>query len=276
MDNATVNQTSPVITIIHASVGSGHKAAANAIAQAVESMRGKDGVPADAVVDVLDILDFGRIIFDGNKTAASFTGAGRPIYDVTWRYTLTGRLLWGGGSIWSRVMFPRFNEYVLKKRPIAVICTHITGANVAVGARMITGVEYPIICVPTDYEIEGFWPHKETDLFCVGTEFMAETLRPRKVDEARIRITGIPVRGGFDDISFHVKRPSRILGFPSINRSYSSSLERAFHSHMFDSGPLSSKRSPTFVVSKGCILHFCQVRTMNMLGISKRCSLVWA
>ena len=214
MDNATVNQTSPVITIIHASVGSGHKAAANAIAQAVESMRGKDGVPADAVVDVLDILDFGRIIFDGNKTAASFTGAGRPIYDVTWRYTLTGRLLWGGGSIWSRVMFPRFNEYVLKKRPIAVICTHITGANVAVGARMITGVEYPIICVPTDYEIEGFWPHKETDLFCVGTEFMAETLRPRKVDEARIRITGIPVRGGFDDIEFSREKTLEDFGLP--------------------------------------------------------------
>ena len=187
-----------LITIIHASVGSGHKAAAHAIAQAIERMRSHGTVPADVAVDVIDILDYGRIKFDGNKTAASFTGATRPIYDVTWRYTLTGRFLWGGGSAWSRIMFPAFNEYVRENRPVAIIATHITGANVAVGARMITGLDYPIICVPTDYEVEGWWPHKETDLFCVANEFMAETLRPRKVKESNIQITGIPIRDGFD------------------------------------------------------------------------------
>lgn len=197
---ASTEQTAlkPVITVMHASVGSGHKAAANAIAQAIEAMRGTHGVPEDVQVEVLDVLDFGRIKFDGNKTAASFTGATRPIYDITWRYTLTGRLLWGGGTGWSRVMFPSFNAYVQKKRPIAVIATHITAANVAVGARMLTGIEYPIACIPTDYEIEGWWPHKEADLFCVATEFMAETLRPRYVREANIKITGIPVRQGFN------------------------------------------------------------------------------
>lgn len=188
----------PVITLMHASVGSGHRAAANAVAQALEQLRGREGVPSDARIEVLDVLDYGRIRFDGNKTAASFTGATRPIYDIGWRYTLTGRLLWGGGSSWSTVMFPAFNAYVREKRPIAVICTHITAANVAVGARMITGIEYPVICVPTDYEIEGWWPHKESDLFCVATESMAETLRPRKVPESHIALTGIPVRLGFE------------------------------------------------------------------------------
>ncbi len=204
----------PVITIMHASVGSGHKAAANAVAQAIDRMRGTFGVPEDVEVDVIDVLDFGRIKFDGNKTAAAFTGATRPIYDITWRYTLTGRFLWGGGTGWSRVMFPAFNEYVARKRPLAIIATHITAANVAVGARMITGVAYPIVCIPTDYEIEGWWPHLETDLFCVATEFMAETLRPRHVKESRIEITGIPVRGGFDkplDFSAERKR----FGLPS-------------------------------------------------------------
>ena len=129
----------PVITIMHASVGSGHRAAANAIAQAVELLRGTHGVPADVNVDVLDVLDFGRIRFDGNKTAAAFTGATRPIYDVAWRFTLTGRFLWGGGSAWSKLMFRSFNDYVVANRPLAVICTHITAANTAVGARMMTG-----------------------------------------------------------------------------------------------------------------------------------------
>ena len=207
-------KSTPVITIMHASVGSGHKAAANAVAQAIDRMRGTHDVPSDVIVEVLDVLDFGRIKFDGNKTAASFTGATRPIYDITWRYTLTGRLLWGGGSAWSRIMFPAFNDYVREKRPIALICTHITAANVAVGARMTTDVEYPIVCIPTDYEIEGFWPHKEADLFCVASEFMAETLRPRLVPEANIAITGIPVRGGFEDDAFDRESVLNQFGLP--------------------------------------------------------------
>ena len=198
LEDDTAPSRRPVITIMHASVGSGHKAAAKAVAQAVDRLRGQLGVLEDVEIDVLDILDFGRIKFDGNKTAASFTGATRPIYDITWRYTLTGRILWGGGTGWSRIMFPSFNDYVEQKRPLAVIATHITAANVAVGARMICDIDYPIVCVPTDYEIEGWWPHLETDLFCVGTEFMAETLRPRKVPESCIKITGIPVRQGFE------------------------------------------------------------------------------
>lgn len=207
-------KSTPVITIMHASVGSGHKAAANAVAQAIDRMRGTHDVPSDVIVEVLDVLDFGRIKIDGNKTAASFTGATRPIYDITWRYTLTGRLLWGGGSAWSRIMFPAFNDYVREKRPIALICTHITAANVAVGARMMTDVEYPIVCIPTDYEIEGFWPHKEADLFCVASEFMAETLRPRLVPEANIAITGIPVRGGFEDDAFDRESVLNQFGLP--------------------------------------------------------------
>lgn len=191
----------PVMCVMHASVGSGHKAAAKAVAQAIEHMRGTFGIPDNVVVDVLDVLDYGRIHFDGNKTAASFTGATRPLYDITWRYTLTGRLLWGGGSSWSRIMFPSFNAYVEAKRPLAIIATHITAANVAVGARMITGIDFPIVCVPTDYETEGWWPHREADLFCVGTESMAETLRARRVEESRIAITGIPIRWGFTEIN---------------------------------------------------------------------------
>ena len=197
-DNLSDAVDAPLVTIIHASVGSGHKAAAHAVAQAFDLIRGTKGNPDNVRVEVLDILDYGRIKFDGNKTAASFTGATRPIYDLTWRYTLTGRLLWGGGTAWSRIMFPAFNEYIRKYHPIAVVATHITAANVAVGARVITGIDYPVICVPTDYEVEGWWPHKDADLFCVANEFMAETLRPRKVPESNIRITGIPIRAGFD------------------------------------------------------------------------------
>lgn len=197
--------TKPTVIVMHASVGSGHRSAAYAVAQAFELMRDADGerpdgqppIPHDLDVEVIDVLDFGRIVFDGNEAASLFTGATRPIYDLTWRFTLTGRLLWGGGSIWSHLMYSKFTDYVRDKQPLAIVCTHITAANVAVAARMLTGQHYPIVCVPTDYETEGLWPHKATDLFCVANESMAETLRPRKVPEESILITGIPTRDDF-------------------------------------------------------------------------------
>lgn len=222
---ATMQQepAQPLIVIMHASVGSGHRSAANAVGQAFELMRDErssalagddisalskqaldpkalealEFIPENLEVEVLDVLDFGRIVFDGNKAASLFTGATRPIYDLTWRFTLTGRLLWGGGTAWSHVMYPSFTEYVRARRPLAVVCTHISAANVAVGARMLSGQHYPVICVPTDYETEGLWPHRTVDLFCVANESMAETLRPRKVPEDRILITGIPTRDDF-------------------------------------------------------------------------------
>lgn len=183
------------ILVVHASVGSGHKSAANAIAEAFEILNAEDGDNYD--VEVLDILDFGRIIFDGDSTASMFTGATRPFYDLTWRFSFTGRLLWGGGTIWARIMFPKFVEYVKQKKPAAIVATHITAANVAVSARMILHEDFPIVCVPTDYEVEGLWPHLYTDLFCVANHHMAETLRARKVPEKRMLLTGIPVSPEF-------------------------------------------------------------------------------
>lgn len=212
---ATEIQKKPLkVLIVHASVGSGHRSAANAIASAF-TLINKDGGYHGRAIDtqVLDILDFGRIVFNGDNTASMFTGFTRPYYDLTWRYTFTGRLLWGGGTIWARIMFPKFVEYVSKEQPDAIICTHITAANVAVSARMILKATFPIVCVPTDYEVEGFWPHLHTDLFCVANEHMAETLRPRKVPEKRIVVTGIPAAPAFAQ-TYNKEEVRQTLGLP--------------------------------------------------------------
>lgn len=187
------------ILIAHASVGSGHKTAASAISLALELLQKDATIDSSFETEVVDILDYGRIKIDGNKYATTFTGATRPIYDLTWRYTFTGRLLWGGGTGYSRIFFKAFTEKVAQDKPAAIICTHITAANAAVGAKMITGQNFPIICVPTDYEVEGLWPHAYADLFCVANEEMAETLRARHVHESRIQITGIPTNPEFTE-----------------------------------------------------------------------------
>lgn len=205
----------PCILVVHASVGSGHRSAAIAVAEALRELaaQGDERLPEDVEVEVLDILDFGRIKFDGDKTASMFTGPTRPIYDITWRFTLTGRFLWGGGTSWARVMFKRFTKLVEARRPLAIVCTHITAANAAVGARMLCDQAFPIVCIPTDYAVEGWWPHRECDLFCVATEAMAETLRPRRVPESRMLTTGIPVRGSIEG-KVDVSAVRQRLGLP--------------------------------------------------------------
>jgi processive 1,2-diacylglycerol beta-glucosyltransferase len=210
----------PTILIVHASVGSGHRSAACAVAKALELVA-QDPQAAGAIcpnglnVEVHDILQFGRIVFDGDKAASMFTGATRPVYDITWRYTFTGRLLWGGGTVWAHAMYPKFVEYVRSVQPLAIVCTHITAANVAVSAKMITGGTFPIICIPTDYGAEGLWPHLHTNMFCVADEMMAESLRPRRVPEQNITITGIPASPEFQARTNKVTLRQK-LGLPAV------------------------------------------------------------
>lgn len=196
---------SPLLIVAYASVGSGHRSAALAIAEAAALLRDFPAeaamagafVPEKLRIETLDILDFGRIRFNGDKVASLFTGATRPVYDLTWRYSFTGRVLWGGGTGWAQTMFPAFTKYLAKREPTAVICTHITAANAAVGARSLLNARFPIVCVPTDYEAEGLWPHLQTDLFCVADERMAKTLRARRVPEEHLAVTGLPCRLSF-------------------------------------------------------------------------------
>lgn len=187
----------PLVIVLHASVGSGHRSAAQAVAQAFEDARGvHPALPADTEVAVLDVLDYGYIRFDGDKTVG-VTVAFNRLYDFIWHHVFTGRILWGGGSIWSYAMFARFTRLVEARRPLAIVATHIVAANVAVAARIATGQTFPVACVPTDYGAEGLWPHLGADLFCAADETMVQELVPRKVPRENIVVTGIPVRKGF-------------------------------------------------------------------------------
>lgn len=199
--NCSFKSDRPLVIISYASVGSGHRSAAQAIAQAMETLKGQhENLPANTEIAVLDILDYGGVRFSGEKTASLFTGIMSPVYDKTWHHVFTGRLLFAGGSGWSPVMYWKFTELVRARKPIAIISTHIVAANCAAAARMETGQKFPIACVPTDYGMEGLWPHLYTDLFCAADDFMIKELLPRRISRDQIAVTGIPVRAGFDEL----------------------------------------------------------------------------
>ena len=176
------------VLIIYASTGSGHKTAAESIFTVCENV---------SDVKIVDLLDYGIVKFNGNRAANSYTGIAAPLHDITWRFNFTGRINWGGNSIFGSLLFRKFKSFIEEFNPDVVICTHMMAANVVAGARIKTGLSYKIVSVPTDYETEGLWPHQETDLFCVATESMIDTLLSRNVPRHKIVLTGLPVNPAF-------------------------------------------------------------------------------
>ena len=188
-----------IILILQASVGSGHKEAAKAIKNALDQTKGEIN-QLDYETKIVDMLDFCLIKVDGDKIATQYTGSLAPIQDFFWRYNFTGRINWGGGRIY-KYFFPKFLEFFKKLleeyNVSAAVCTHMIGANVVCGARDKLSLNFPIISVPTDYETEGLWPNKQTDLYCVGSQRMIDTLLARKVPIDKIILTGMPASPEF-------------------------------------------------------------------------------
>lgn len=198
------DDTRPLIIVTYASVGSGHRSAARAIAAAFEHIRNNDYsdeysnlMPQDVEIKLVDILEYGYVTFNGEETTNLFVGPTRPLYDIAWHYTFTGRLMWGGGTAWSYLMFAPFTKLVEKRHPLAIVATHIVAANAAVAARMITKQEFPVTIVPTDYGYEGFWPSRYADLICAADDWMVTEILQRRVGRDKICVTGIPVVEGF-------------------------------------------------------------------------------
>lgn len=220
-------QSKPLIIIAHASVGTGHKKAAEAITEAFI-----DNTNCD--VREVDILDYFFREVDGNKVVRQTGGVFSPIFDFTWKRNFTGRILWAGGNLWPSFLYKKFENLIFDLQPDAVVCTHFVCANAAAKARLKMDKKFPIVSVPTDYETEGLWPHKETDLFCVGSKEMYLTLKSRRVKDKKIVISGIPISSRYRK-RFQKKKNKELFNIPqdkTITTIIAGSSESAPYNHM--------------------------------------------
>lgn len=192
------NTNKQTILVLYASTGSGHKSAANVIQNALQNIKINYNFNID--IKCLDILDFAIKKIDGNKVLNAYSNIFPFIFDKTWTYNFTCKILWGGGQLWPNFPFKKFEKYLKSIKPNLFICTHMISANICAKARLNLNLNIPIISVPTDYQTEGLWPHKETDLFCVASKHMKKTLIDRSVPEDKIIISGIPVNSASKDI----------------------------------------------------------------------------
>lgn len=182
----------PTIAIVHASVGSGHRIAAESVAAELQSL-----IPT-AQIDLLDILSFGSVHVSGDAATTAFTGATAPLYNAAWGNVTLGRTsMFLAGPLLSLV-YQQFTTWLREHNPSAIITTHGLAANLAARAtRKPELARIPVAAIATDYGLHGFWPHRGLDLFCVADEAERQELLRRGTPDADIRVTGIPVRPQF-------------------------------------------------------------------------------
>ena len=183
----------PTIAVVHASIGSGHRIAAESIAAELRTLR------PDARVEVLDILDFGVARISGNAATSAFTGPTAPLYDALWGSAPIGAAAMAVSRPLLSLLYSAFTRWIAENRPAVIVATHALAANLAVRTTRGGRLGGPaVVACATDFGLHGFWPRHGLARFCVADETEAEELVRRGAQESDIRITGIPVRAQFE------------------------------------------------------------------------------
>ncbi|MDD5304350.1 MAG: glycosyltransferase [Elusimicrobia bacterium] len=185
------------ILILHASVGSGHTRAAQAVAAAL-----KLEAP-DANVVTVDALDLARPLFkraygEGYlmliEKAPSLFGM---LFDLTDRPPKARSIgdgvrravqRWGANHLEDLVQDGGWN---------AIIHTHFLAPELIAALRRRGRVTAPQMTVVTDYDAHRIWAHEPTERYCVASPLAAASLRSHGVPASAIEVTGIPVMPAF-------------------------------------------------------------------------------
>ncbi|HEX5692241.1 MAG TPA: glycosyltransferase [Roseiflexaceae bacterium] len=181
------------ILILHASVGTGHERAADALAQAFTRRH-------DGDVRVEDTLDYGSELFRRAYV--------RSYIDMSERTPVLWRLIYESTdasdpklvertnklrSLVERLGVTRLDRLIRKYAPAAIVCTHFLPVELLLRLKREGGLPQPIYCVVTDFFAHSFWVTPEIDGYFVASEMTRDLLVSRGVDASIIHISGIPI-----------------------------------------------------------------------------------
>jgi processive 1,2-diacylglycerol beta-glucosyltransferase len=182
----------PRIAILHASSGSGHMRAAQALAAAFTRLS------PDVTVREVDTLVFASQLY---RTAYAAS------YNVM---QMRAPKLWGAlyrswalapvnrGTAPVRLAVDRLNLRRLvrvldRESPDAVVCTHFLPVEALSPRRGGGRLKPALYCVITDFTAHPFWAFPHVDRYFVASAVVAEELVGHGVARDRIEVTGIPI-----------------------------------------------------------------------------------
>jgi processive 1,2-diacylglycerol beta-glucosyltransferase len=182
----------PRVLLLHVSVGTGHKRAAEALYTAFEELR-----PGKVLVE--DVLDhtpkfFGKAYADSYIDLSDhapmlwgyFYMQTRDDPDVARVVNNIRKLVEGVGTSSLKQVIKNFE-------PDIIICTHFLPMELLVRLKRNDKLTRPVYCVITDYVAHTFWTYSEIDGYFVGNEQTREQLIEHGMSADIITVTGIPI-----------------------------------------------------------------------------------
>ncbi|MFI5372787.1 MAG: glycosyltransferase [Candidatus Eisenbacteria bacterium] len=181
----------PRIAILHATAGSGHKRAAQALAASLARL------DPTAVVEDVDTLVFASRLYRANYASGYHVLAARApaVWGVLYRSWEMAPLKRGAGAVrlMDRLNLRRLARVVERERPDAIVCTHFLPVEALSPIRGRGELRVPLYCVITDFAAHPFWAFPHVDRYFVATGAVAAELSSHGVARERIEVTGIPV-----------------------------------------------------------------------------------
>lgn len=182
----------PRVLLLHASVGTGHKRAAEALATAFE-LRQPGQVRVEDVLDhtpqpfraayagsYLELTDHAPLVWGYFYTQANDAGDLADLTNNIRRFV-------------ERIGTNDLKDLLKQFQPDVILCTHFLPMELLVDRKRKARLLQPVYCVVTDHAAHTFWTYTDIDGYFVGSELVREQLIERGVSPGIIHVTGIPI-----------------------------------------------------------------------------------
>ncbi|HTM56862.1 MAG TPA: glycosyltransferase [Candidatus Udaeobacter sp.] len=182
----------PRIAVLHATAGSGHKRAAQALAAAMTQLDPR------ATVREVDTLVFASRFYRTTYAASYNAMAARApaLWGALYHSWASAPVNRGTAPVrlaMDRLNLRRLTRVLEREAPDAVVCTHFLPVEALSPSRGHGRLRVPLYCVITDFTAHPFWAFPHVDRYFVASPEVAEELAGHGVTRSKIEVTGIPV-----------------------------------------------------------------------------------
>ncbi len=178
------------VLILHASVGAGHRRAADALAEAF-ARRSPGQVRVEDVLDYTNPLFREAYAHSYLRLTDKLPALWGYVYEQTdrdfFRFATELRTL--VDAIWAWGLRKLLRDYA----PRVIVCTHFLPVEVLALRKGQSRLQQPLYCVVTDYAAHAFWAYRDVDRYFVATDETRQQLVARGVASSTIMCHGIPV-----------------------------------------------------------------------------------
>ncbi len=186
------------IAVIHATAGAGHKMAALAITNQLNSQGGHQ-------VQCIDALDYTNPFFKAMYPASYVFMVTKMAWAWKFFFALLDQpALWPlmrfGRRIYNGLNTGKLTQFLIDEQFDVIFCTHFLSAEVLGYLKRNGKVKSKIICCITDFDVHRIWVNEGIDMYTAASDFTKTKLLGLGVKESSIAVTGIPVDAKFGQL----------------------------------------------------------------------------